>query len=1000
MAILILGAVVAAWSSNAARQHAKNRARIRFDIETDLVTQSIRRQLADGLKQGKEVSQLVTPENHPSFDLTIYQGSEANAEAKRYSNVPANVSSAGRSARTAEFERAVPVTIDNSPWLLSFASRPEFDDVAVDTLTPEVVLWGGLVVSLLLAGVVWSATENRAAAIFAAEKASESLKETEAKFQAILDNTSAIVYMKDATGRYMLVNRRFELLFKKTREEAVGKTDHELFPPECAVEFRENDRRVLAAGQPIEVEEPVPHDDGMHTYNSNKFSLYDRNGWAYAVGGVSTDVTALKKAEAAAESANRAKSAFVANMSHEIRTPMNGIIGMTELLLDTPLTSDQREFLMMVNESADALLSLINDVLDFSKVEADKLDLETIPFELGEVLGDAVKLLALRADKKGLELAWRMVPDVPQVVIGDPARLRQIVINLIGNAIKFTERGEVILRVQHAEGDQMLDSKSAPAGTAHPAGAVDSVKLHFSIIDTGIGIPLEKQKAVFEPFEQADSSTTRKHGGTGLGLTISMKLVELMGGRIWLESQPGKGTTFHFTARFGLPQQAPAGEEPWKDLRDLQVLAVDDNATHRSILAEVLHSWGVRAEAVPDATLAMQTLHAAATSNRPFQLVLCDGNMPQRDGFWLAEQIRNDPALKGTTIIMMLNPSRRPDESDRCKNLGIHTWLSKPIKPSELLDAMMATVGPFVDGKPSDGGAEDSGAPIRPLEILLAEDSPVNQRVATVMLTKWGHRVSVAGNGRQAIAAVNAQPFDLVLMDVQMPEMDGLEATQAIRQQEITTGKHIPIIALTAHAMKGDRDRCLEMGMDSYVTKPIRSKELSRVIREVMGPELHSAAAPTDDAKVQPPATAPPPAAAQTAAAAQSATNGSPTTGGRINWQEALEAIDGDRQLMLELVEIFREECPKMRGEMAEALAAGDAARVRRGAHTLKGSLSHLAAAEGIELALQVETHAKQGDLAAAAAAWPRLEAALDQLKPELDEYIRQARAGSVAAAS
>ena len=536
--------------------------------------------------------------------------------------------------------------------------------------------------------------------MLATVKANESLKESEAKYQAILDNTSAIVYMKDATGRYMLVNRRWNVLFKKTREEAIGKTDHELFPPECAVEFRENDRRVLAAGQPIEVEEPVPHDDGMHIYNSNKFSLYDRNGWAYAVGGVSTDVTALKKAEAAAESANRAKSAFVANMSHEIRTPMNGIIGMTELLLDTPLTSDQREFLMMVNESADALLSLINDVLDFSKVEADKLDLETIPFELGEVLGDAVKLLALRADKKGLELAWRMVPNVPQVVIGDPARLRQIVINLIGNAIKFTERGEVILRVQHAEGEHMLDAKSAAA--PHPGGAAESVKLHFSIIDTGIGIPSDKQKAVFEPFEQADSSTTRKHGGTGLGLTISMKLVELMGGRIWLESQPGKGTTFHFTARFGLPQQAPAGEEPWKDLRDLQVLAVDDNATHRSILTEVLHSWGVRAEAVPDATLAIETLRASAANNRPFQLVLCDGNMPQRDGFWLAEQIRDDSALKGTTTIMMLNPSRRPDEGERCKNLGVHTYLSKPIKPSELLDAMMATVGPFVDGKPTD----------------------------------------------------------------------------------------------------------------------------------------------------------------------------------------------------------------------------------------------------------------------------------------------------------
>ena len=355
LAILIVGAIVAAWSSSAARQHAMNRAKTRFAVETDLVAQGIRRELAVGLKQGKEVAQVITPEDHPSFDLTIYQGSEAAPANKRYSNV-AGTLSATQKIRPAEFQREVPITIDDNPWILAFSSRPDFDEVAVDSTTPEVVLWGGLLLSLLLAAAVWSATENRLGAMLATVKANESLKESEAKYQAILDNTSAIVYMKDATGRYMLVNRRWNVLFKKTREEAIGKTDHELFPPECAVEFRENDRRVLAAGQPIEVEEPVPHDDGMHIYNSNKFSLYDRNGWAYAVGGVSTDVTALKKAEAAAEAANRAKSVFVANMSHEIRTPMNGIIGMSELLLDTPLTPDQREFVMMVNESADSLL--------------------------------------------------------------------------------------------------------------------------------------------------------------------------------------------------------------------------------------------------------------------------------------------------------------------------------------------------------------------------------------------------------------------------------------------------------------------------------------------------------------------------------------------------------------------------------------------------------------------------------------------------------------------
>ena len=407
-------------------------------------------------------------------------------------------------------------------------------------------------------------------------------------------------------------------------------------------------------------------------------------------------------------------------------------------------------------------------------------------------------------------------------------------INLIGNAIKFTERGEVVLRVQHADGDTSAAKSVPPLPPRTRCSATRSCCTSASSIPAS-AFRWKSRKLVFEPFEQADSSTTRKHGGTGLGLTISMKLVELMGGRIWLESQPGKGTTFHFTARFGLPQQAPAGEEPWKDLRDLQVLAVDDNATHRSILAEVLHSWGVRAEAVPDATLAIEALRAAAgdqpavstgvgrRQHAAARRLLAGGTNPRRSGAQGHHHHHDAQCFP---------PAGR---TERCKNLGVHTYLTKPIKPSELLDAMMATVGPLVDGKPSESWRR------RPAR-RYARSISCWPKIAP-SISAWRRSCSPNGGIASASPATGAkplrpstlQPFDLVLMDVQMPEMDGLEATQAIRQQEQTTGKHLPIIALTAHAMKGDRDRCIEVGMDSYVTKPIRSKELSRVIREVMG---------------------------------------------------------------------------------------------------------------------------------------------------------------------
>jgi len=835
--------------------------------------------------------------------------------------------------------------------------------------------------------------------------------------KTIIDNVPDLIYVKDRAGRFVTANAALLRLLKLDNPaELVGKNDYDFSPPELACNYVADDQIVMRTRESLlDREESHKAKTGDDLWLlTTKVPLVDQNGVVNGVVGIGHDITARKRAEReilnakeVADRANRAKSDFLANMSHEIRTPMNAIIGMTELVLDTKLDNYQRKYLSMVEESGEALLGVINDVLDFSKIEAGKLELEERVFDLRESLGDTIGSFAPRAHGKHLELAFRVDPHVPRFVVGDAGRLRQVMNNLIGNAVKFTHAGEVLVQVSDLPATQ------------------GEVRLEISVRDTGIGIPEEKHGAIFGEFEQADTSTTRRYGGTGLGLSISSRLVKLMGGQIELSSELDHGSNFHFQLSL---RRAPDGIEQQQKrgvvvVGGTRVLVVDDNETNLMILDEMLSNWGMVPYLANSAEMALKELQSADAREEPISLVVTDVNMPVMNGYGFITEMRRQAGFAETQVIVLTSGGRDGDGDVRAQ-LGIAERLMKPVKQSDLFDSIVRCLGVAEpeDFVPEIEAAKDSE--LGELKILLAEDNVINQRLAVGVLEKYGHHVTTVKDGREALEVSMQEEFDVLLMDIQMPIMDGLDATRAIRTREARSGQHLPIIAMTAHAMKGDREKCLSVGMDEYVAKPIRVGMVLEKLAAVLGLAADKAASSeTASSETASSETAedrqsplsgsgqpvvdggesvsaseidqagshtrnPANAGSNAALFAGKSTLPQPKDGEAICWSQARQAVGGDEKLLRDLLRVYLGESSSLLGSVQRAIQRNDRDEILRAVHTYKGASLSVGAIHAHQLAREMEDALLAGDVQDPQQIYERLRHASEHVVADAEVYL------------
>lgn len=785
-------------------------------------------------------------------------------------------------------------------------------------------------------------------------EAAAALRASETQQRMLLDNAADAVFVASKEGRWIYVNDLAITMLEYAREEIIGMSIYDILPKEHRDAARYAFENQLMKEKLVRQEIRLVKKNGdLVPVEMNAAVLPD--GSVY---GSCRDITdrkvfekALIGAKEGAEAANKAKSEFLATMSHEIRTPMNGIIGMTELALDTELAPEQREYLEMVRISSQSLMSIINDILDFSKIESGKLEIERIEFPLRELVATTLKTLSVRADEKGIELVYHIDTQLPSQLMGDPGRLRQVLNNLVGNAIKFSDRGVIAVDVHAVRQD------------------AESVSVYFGVTDEGIGIAPEKQKTIFEAFSQADASTTRKYGGTGLGLSISSRLVSGMGGELQVKSELGKGSTFYFTAQFDIAAIQIA-ELPSVDIANLSVLIVDDHPINRHFFTDTLKAWQMRTQSVENALDAISTIEKARQSNDPFDLVLLDGCMPEIDGFELAVRLLADDQL-GQTKLLMLSSAGAHDDAQRCKDIGIDGYVKKPVSQQELQYAIEAVLSGKASSSvhyadlPSRDTKSDQGR----LKILVAEDNPINQKLVLALLQKWGHQVEIAENGLIAIEKYRDGQYDIILMDMQMPEMGGLEATELIREFEVDTDRHIPIVAMTANAMSGDRERCLEAGMDHYLSKPINAEKLKELLDAIV---IEGTIASIQNQNNPP----------------QQPLQRRKTDVGEANFNFDVALTQSDIEVLHILTPLFLEGYEKQFQELIDAVKQKDFEVLYRSAHTIKGLVANFNATPMEEMARALELKGKNEDFERVEIILEELLALVDPLCAALRRFV------------